>query len=137
MSYVASGVTGASPIWQKIMRYALRDINTPGLTRPETVVGSSVCSNSGTLPTPEKPCDTRYEYFIENTIPSSSTILERELIINKMTHHPPANESEFADVETKLQLVASDPFVKDYCVNCDPYPEGYSEPATTIPYNEN
>ena len=137
MSYVASGVTGASPIWQKIMRYTLRDIHTEGLTKPEDIEGASICTNSGTLPSPENPCDTRYEYFLKGTIPTVSTLTKRELFVNKTTHHPPNNENEFGDVEPREQTVASDPFVKDYCIDCEPYPEGYQESATTIPYNEN
>lgn len=137
MSYVASGVTGASPIWQKIIRYALKDQDPTELVRPENIVGASVCSNSGVIPTPESPCDTRYEYFIKDTIPTESGIMQRELFVNKTTNHPPNNESEFADVEPRLQMVASDPFVKDYCIDCQPYPEGYSEPATTISSHEN
>ena len=133
MSYVASGVTGASPIWQKIMKYALKDIKTPGLEKPDSIVGASVCSNSGTLPTPEQPCETRYEYFLEGTIPTQSGISKRELFVNKTTHHPPNNETEYGDVEPREQTVASDPFVKDYCIDCQPYPEGYSEPAMIIP----
>jgi len=135
MSYVASGITGASPIWQKIMKYGLRDINTPGLTKPDTIEGTSVCSDSGVLPGDGNACPTRYEYFLPNTIPSVSTISQRELFVNKTTHHPPQNEIEFADLETKLQTVASDPFVTDYCIDCGPYPEGYSEPLTTVPYS--
>ena len=136
MSYVASGVTGASPIWQKIMKYALRDVKTPGYEKPEGIEGASVCSNSGTLPTPESPCDTRYEYFIKDTIPTVSGISKRELFVNKTTHHPPNNESEFADVEPREQTVASDPFVKDYCLDCEAYPEGYQEPPVTIPASQ-
>lgn len=135
MSYVASGVTGASPIWQKIMRYALKDVKTPGLEKPESIVGASICSNSGTLPTPDLPCETRYEYFLPDTIPSVSTLSKKELFVNRTTHHPPQNESEFADVETKTQTVASDPFVKDYCIDCEPYPEGYKETPIDIPYS--
>lgn len=138
MSYVASGVTGASPIWQKIMRYALRDIKTPGLTPPESgIEGASICTSSGTVPTPESPCDTRYEYFLTGTVPTISTLTKRELFVNKTTHHPPNSESEFGDVESREQIVAADPFVKDYCIDCGPYPEGYLEPALTLPYNEN
>lgn len=137
MSYVASGVTGASPIWQKIMRYALRDIVTSGLTKPDSIEGGSICTNSGTLPTPDSPCDTRYEYFLADTIPTVSTLTKRELFVNRTTHHPPNNESEFGDVEPREQTVAADPFVKDYCIDCESYPEGYQEPATTLPYNEN
>ncbi len=135
MSYVASGVTGASPIWQKIMRYALRDIKTPGLEIPEGVEGASVCSNSGTLPSADTPCETRYEYFLKGTVPTVSTLTKRELFVNRTTHHPPNNESEYGDVETVTRIVASDPFTKDYCVDCEPYPEGYQEPAVTIPYS--
>jgi 1A family penicillin-binding protein len=132
MSYVASGVTGASPIWQKIMRYALRDVKTAGIEKPEGIEGASVCSDSGTLPSAETPCETRYEYFIEGTVPTNSTITKRELFVNRTTHHPPNNESEYGDVEPRMQTVASDPFVKDYCIDCQPYPEGYQEPAITI-----
>ena len=133
MSYVASGVTGASPIWQKIMKYALQGVKTEGLIKPESIEGASVCSNSGTLPTPENPCDTRYEYFLKDTIPTDNGITKRELFVNKTTHHPPNNEGEFADVEPRMQTVASDPFIKDYCIDCEPYPEGYQETPITIP----
>ena len=134
MSYVASGVTGASPIWQKIMRYGLRDKKTPGWSKPEQgIEGASVCTDSGTIPSPDRPCDTRYEYFIEGSVPTVSTIFKKELFVNRTTHHPPNNESEFGDVEAKEQLVASDPFVRDYCINCEPYPEGYREPAIDVP----
>lgn len=134
MSYVASGVTGASPIWQKIMRYVLRDRKTPGWPKPEQgIEGASVCTDSGTIPSPDRPCDTRYEYFIEGSVPTVSTIFKKELFVNRITHHPPNNESEFGDVEAKEQLVASDPFVREYCINCEPYPEGYREPAIDVP----
>lgn len=133
MSYVASGVTGASPIWQKIMKYALKDVKTPGYEKPEGIEGASVCSDSGTLPVDGNSCSTRYEYFIKDTVPTVSGISKRELFVNKTTHHPPNNESEFADVEPREQTVVSDPFVKDYCLDCEPYPEGYQEPPITIP----
>ena len=136
MSYVASGVTGASPIWQKIIKYSLSGIKIPEITRPETIVGASVCSESGTLSSSDLPCaSTRYEYFIDGTIPTVSTLTKKELFINRTTHHPPNNESEFTDVESKEQTVASDPFIKDYCIDCGPYPEGYKEPAIDILYS--
>lgn len=138
MSYVASGITGASPIWQKIMRYALQGVKTPGWPKPETgIEGASVCIDSGTVPTPDVPCETRYEYFLEGTVPTVSTVFKKELFVNRVTHHPPHNESEFGDVETKTQTVASDPFVREYCIDCEPYPEGYREPAIDVPVDSN
>lgn len=134
MSYVASGVTGASPIWQKLMRYSLAGVKTPGFERPEDEVeGASVCSDSGTLPT-EVPCETRYEYFLKGTVPTVSTLTQKELFVNRTTHHPPHNESEFGDVEPRTHLLATDPFIRDYCITCEPYPEGYKEPFIDVPY---
>lgn len=137
MSYVASGVTGASPIWQKIMRYALRGVNTPGIPIPDGIEGASVCSDSGTLPAADNPCPTRYEYFLKGTVPTESGLTKKDLAINRTTHHPPNNDTEAGDVTTENHTVASDPFIKDYCIDCQPYPDGYQEPAITIPYNEN
>lgn len=135
MSYVASGVTGASPIWQKIMRYALAGVKTAGWSKPDSgIEGASVCSDSGVMPSADTPCETRYEYFLEGTIPTVSTLTQKELFVNRTTNHPPHNESEFGDVEARMHTVASDPFVREYCVTCGPYPEGYREPALDIPY---
>ena len=65
MSYVASGVTGASPIWQDIMKVALNDLKTEQPYRPiEGIEIATVCQDSGTTATPERPCDGRSEYFI-------------------------------------------------------------------------
>lgn len=134
MSYVASGITGASPIWQKIMKFALKDVKTAALDKPEGIEGASICSDSGTLPQPDVACETRYEYFLKGTVPKVSTLSKKELFVNKTTHHPPNNEAEFNDVEAKEQIVATDPFVRDYCVNCEAYPEGYREPPIDITY---
>jgi hypothetical protein len=118
------------------MKYALRDVKTPGYEKPEGVEGASVCSDSGSVPTDENGCSTRYEYFIKDNVPTERGITKRELFVNKTTHHPPNNESEFADVEPREQTVASDPFIKDYCLDCEPYPEGYQEPPITIPASQ-
>jgi membrane carboxypeptidase/penicillin-binding protein len=137
MSYVASGITGASPIWQKIMKYALQGVKTPGIPIPDGIEGASVCSDSGVVPAADNPCPTRYEYFLKGTVPTESGLTKKDLAINRTTHHPPNNDSEAGDVETQNHTVAADPFIKDYCIDCQPYPEGYQEPAITIPYNEN
>ena len=43
MSYVASGVTGASPIWNKIMTYLLADIPDKKFEKPQGVIQAKVC----------------------------------------------------------------------------------------------
>lgn len=59
MSSVASGVTGASPIWARTMKALLKDNPATAFTPPESMVARNVsCS-----PQP------KYEYFIKGTAP--------------------------------------------------------------------
>ena len=135
MSYVASGITGASPIWQDLMKLALVDIETPGPYQPtEGVEGATVCTHSGAVPAADNPCETRYEYFLTDSVSTIQTVEKRQIFVNRDTHHPPNSEEEFGNIEEQEHLVGTDPFVKDYCLDCDPYPEGYEEPPLTIPY---
>ena len=50
MSYVASGITGASPIWNKIMRTQLSDASPSAFLIPTGYVKVAVCADTKTLP---------------------------------------------------------------------------------------
>jgi membrane carboxypeptidase/penicillin-binding protein len=85
MSYgLVSGVTGAAPIWNRVMRYVLR--NQPDLKprKPENVIGRQVCNNTGLLasinPDGSKSCDSRFEYFIKGTENMSSFKIEKQVV---------------------------------------------------------
>ena len=69
MSRVASGITGATPIWHKIMGELLK--NQPGedWLMPENVVKTTICQMTGTLTCPGCP-QTTWEYFTEGTAPT-------------------------------------------------------------------
>lgn len=136
MSYVASGITGASPIWADLMRYSLAGLEKTDLYRPDDEIeGASVCSDTGILPAGDNPCPTRYEYFLKGVLPPATNPIERRRIfVNRDTHHPPAKEEEFGNVEEQEHSLISDLFVKDYCLDCAPYPEGYSQAPTLFPY---
>ena len=69
MSYVASGITGASPIWNKIITYLLDEhVDTlASFTTPPDLIKIPICSITGTLPC--SGCPTRYEYFTQGTQP--------------------------------------------------------------------
>lgn len=67
MSYVASGITGASPIWNKIMRLNLNADQPHHFASPSGVVAKNVCARSGTLPC--QGCLTTSEYFIYGSEP--------------------------------------------------------------------
>ena len=50
MSYVASGITGASPIWNKIMRSLLDSESPHVFSPPEDAVVIKICTTTNTLP---------------------------------------------------------------------------------------
>lgn len=69
MSYVASGVTGASPIWRKIMTTLLSDKPDTPFAPPQDIVKAEVCEETGTLSC--RACPTkRTEYFLPDTVPT-------------------------------------------------------------------
>jgi 1A family penicillin-binding protein len=68
MSYVASGVTGASPIWNKIMRLLL-DENQPHIfPTPTGLIKVKICAITGTLPCAKCPL-IKEELFVPGTEP--------------------------------------------------------------------
>jgi membrane peptidoglycan carboxypeptidase len=68
---IASGVTGASPIWNKIMREVLKDKADEQPEKPEKVIAMQVDALGGGLPHGGQ--GTRSEYFIKGTEPTSES----------------------------------------------------------------
>ncbi len=71
MSYVASGITGASPIWNKIMLLLLDDEQAHAFTVPGNMVKVKICATTGTLPCAACPRISE-ELFIEGTQPKQA-----------------------------------------------------------------
>lgn len=68
MSHVASGITGASPIWNKVIRLLLDDENPHKFVVPEGLVEVSICKTTGTLPCAQCPVVTK-EIFVAGQQP--------------------------------------------------------------------
>ena len=68
---IASGVTGASPIWNKIISYALKGKAVEQPYKPDNVVAMQVDSFGGGLPHGGQ--GTRSEYFIKGTEPTAES----------------------------------------------------------------
>ncbi|MDO8503919.1 MAG: transglycosylase domain-containing protein [bacterium] len=77
MAYVASGVTGATPIWQRIMMRLLEGKENHTWDVPSGIVQTSICPLTGTLPC--EGCPTRTEYFIEGTQPTQYCNLKEQI----------------------------------------------------------
>ena len=131
MSGAVSGISGASPIWNKIMKAVLDkaesgayDPNETGHAwpkQPDGVVGATVCSDTGGSPSgdPANPgCPTRFEYFLAGTVPAVSNIVFQDILINNQTAQM-ATSSEPADqVHTENKGVYTDPTGTLFCITC-------------------
>jgi penicillin-binding protein 1C len=123
--YLASGVTGAAPIWNHIMKYLLK--NQPDLwpIRPENVVGKQVCWDSGDLMVKKddgtESCQPRFEYFIKGTEPKEPHISKTQVPVGPDDKLVPA---DFPGAQMKEKTVIKDMF-GIYCVDCNHDKEPY------------
>jgi 1A family penicillin-binding protein len=82
MSYVASGVTGASPIWNKIMTLLLKDLPDKEFPAPEELKRVEICPMTGSLPC--EGCGGKWEYFLTKDVPKNHCSPEKikEMLIS-------------------------------------------------------
>ncbi|HZZ98329.1 MAG TPA: PBP1A family penicillin-binding protein [Candidatus Saccharimonadia bacterium] len=71
MSYVASGITGASPIWNTIMTGLLDPAHPNAFAQPADLVKVRICASTGTLPCAACPVQ-RDEMFLPGTEPKTA-----------------------------------------------------------------
>lgn len=124
--YLTSGVTGAAPIWNKIMQAILKDQPDLWPIKPETVIGKQICNDTGSEMTKggdgKESCGARYEYFIKGTEPKGSGSIRQSVPINKDTDKL-ASPTD-TNVENRDKTIIRDMF-SNYCVDCnhdkDPY----------------
>lgn len=74
---IASGVTGATPIWNKIISAALAGKGNEGFNPPSNVRAIEIDSLGGGLPCRDLP--KRSEYFIKGTEPTRDCLVEKTL----------------------------------------------------------
>ncbi len=121
---LVSGITGAAPIWNKIMKKVLQGTSDIWPKQPEGIVGAQVCATSGLLPPndgDDKGCATRFEYFIKGTVPNRREAIKQAVMIDKATGDLAA-PGQTDNVEAAEHTVLSDD-MSTYCLDC-PHPEG-------------
>ncbi len=137
---LVSGVTGAAPIWNKIIRHVLEGKPDIWPKQPDGVVGARVCTTTGLLP-PNVPaqagqpgpendsgsqpdealgCSTRFEYIIKGTAARSSS--SRQMVaIDKITGDIAAPD-QIENIEMQEHDIAWDGVTR-WCLDCT-HPEG-------------
>lgn len=124
MSYVASGVTGASPIWNSIMKKLLTGVKNKPLVKPDGVTNFQVCNQTGLLAQEENQCQSYSEYFIKDVLPAgqSSAQTKKQVWVRRSDKMPIIEGDQTIDRDLEEHTVLSDPFVKDFCIDCN-YPK--------------
>jgi len=119
MSNIASGVTGAAPIWNTLMNHVIDDKPLEKPAKPSNVIGMNICSTSGLLPPPadKGSCPTRFEYFILGTQPKRSDAGLQKVFIDKTTNDL-AKAGQTDNVEERDEMIVTDPLNNRYCVTC-------------------
>lgn len=125
---LVSGITGAAPIWHKLMARALKDSPDIWPKQPEGIVGAQICAVSGLYPPNDGPpaggdkgCPTRFEYFTRGTVPAQREQLKQSVLIDKSTGDL-ASPGQTDNVEPQEHQILRDG-VSTWCLDC-PHPEG-------------
>jgi membrane carboxypeptidase/penicillin-binding protein PbpC len=112
---IASGVTGASPIWNKIMKHVLKDIKDEQFDVPKNVHAIEIDSLGGGLPVDGQA--KRTEYFIKGVEPSTQSPIYKEVKVSKSDNNRLANAEEVSrgeyDVKEFVAFEEQDPVSSD------------------------
>lgn len=104
---VTSGVTGASPIWNKIMTRVLKDKGNEPFEKPGNVYQAEVDGLMTGKPHQGSP--TRREYFLQGTgLQGESSAYQRQRVC-KSNPHRLANDGEDAEEKDVIVLQENDP----------------------------
>jgi len=130
MSAGVSGVSGASPIWNRIIGYALSkaedgDFNSEDEghawpNQPEEVVGASICTDTGNVAATEGDpgCPTRFEYFLKDKIGAEADAGRKDIAVDKTIGALATDETPPENVEIQNKFVVIDPLGTAYCFDC-------------------
>jgi membrane carboxypeptidase/penicillin-binding protein len=117
MSGIASGTTGASPIWHNIMTELMKDLPVKKWTLPTEMVGINVCNLTGYLP-PEGGCDSHFEYFNKKYVPNKRVGLRQNVLIDKDTSNIVKFGEEKTNVEWQDHMAIEDVSGEFVCLDC-------------------
>ena len=118
MGYIASGVTGASPIWNKVMTKLLEGQKQEWPKKPVGIIGTSVCNLSGAAQ-PEEGCQLRYEFFIDGTVPPAQSS-RKTVLVNRETGWVIQPGEPDDNAEWQEHEIITDPLGVMICLDCAP-----------------
>lgn len=132
MNGAVSGISGASPIWNKVIKAVLDKAEKGNYDQeekghawpkqPDEIIGANVCNVTGLLPPGPKDnpgCQTRFEYFLNGTVPTKVDGLDRaDLQLFKDTGQIAPPDAVPDQTKTENHPVYRDPDGTLYCLDC-------------------
>ena len=132
MSGAVSGVSGASPIWNRIMREVLdkaedgfyneEDEGHAWPRQPSGVVGATVCTTTGNVASvtegQDPGCPTRFEYFLKGAVGARIEAGQRDVQIDKTTGQLANPDLPPELIETQNHPFLLDPLGTLVCLDC-------------------
>ncbi len=114
--YLVSGITGAAPIWNGVMAHLLEIQPDLPPVKPDSVVGTRVCTSTGVAQSVSPGCGTRFEYLLEGT--EKVTLLNSgrgnvAVYSGTDTEAPPSDPN----IEMKEKTILRDKF-SSVCLDC-------------------
>jgi penicillin-binding protein 1C len=133
MSGGVSGVSGASPIWNTIMKYTLDKAEKGDYSKdeeghawskqPKDVVGANICATTGNNPGGDAgspDCPTRFEYFKKDfvgaTVQAGATDVQIDKTNGTLVYDPTKLPPE--NLETQNRQFLLDPLGTMVCLDC-------------------
>ncbi len=117
MGSVVSGITGAAPIWNRIMTKVLENEKVKNYAKPENLISMSVCNLSGLLP-PEEGCEAHNEFFNKNFLPQRGGPRQNDLMIDKNTGKIIKEGEDNPDGEWQSHVSIQDVTGEWVCLDC-------------------
>lgn len=115
MGNVASGVTGAAPIWRRIILEALKGKPNEDFEQPKNVTAVTIDALGGGLPVDGQK--TRAEYYVLGTQPQGPAAIYKDTKVSKEDKNKLASDSEIAKNEYEIRkfivFSENDPFSGD------------------------
>ena len=122
MKSSVSGVSGASPIWNTVMRKALEIYEPvgehPWPKSPDAIVGKSICSSTGLLSPGPGACPERFEYFLADYLPETDTIKREDIPVDKTTNSIARPDTPPENIEIQNHPVFYDALGTIVCLDC-------------------
>lgn len=117
MGYLVSGMTGAAPIWNRIMTKLLENKAIKNYTKPNGVITMNVCNLTGQL-APEGGCDSHNELFKKEFTPKSRISLQNNILIDKTTSKIVKEGEDNPNAEWQSRLSVQDVGGEWVCLDC-------------------